>query len=67
MKKPVHMTEGDLVEMMKLNFHLIAEIFAELAERNPEKRMVKLHSTVNGFRIGCALMATEQNTPDATE
>lgn len=56
------MTEGDLAEMMKLHFHLLAETFAELAERNPEKRIIKMHTDMNGFEVGCALAAKVKET-----
>ncbi len=56
------MSEDDLVEMMKIHFHLLAETFAELAARNPDKRIIKIRETVNGFEVGCALAAKVKET-----
>lgn len=60
------LSDADVVEMLKVNFHLLAETMAELASRDADKSIVKLHATHGGFKIGCALQALPQ-TPHAGE
>ena len=52
-----HLTEDDLVKAMQLHFHLLAETLAHLAERNPDKSMIKLHTSAGGFEVGCVMHA----------
>jgi hypothetical protein len=47
----------DLMEAAKLNFHLLAETWAKLAEVVPEKSTAKFITTINGHEIRMAIAA----------
>lgn len=57
MSHQAQMREDDLVQAMQLHFHLLAETLAQLAEQNPEKSIIKMHTEMRGFEVGCAMQA----------
>lgn len=54
-----NLSEDDLVDAMRVHFTLLAEVSAELAARNPEKRTVKMSAKTGGFDVRMAMMAKE--------
>lgn len=55
-----NLSEDDLVQLIQLNFALLAENFAGLAQLNPDKSTMKLHTTAEGFEVSCAIMARSE-------
>lgn len=47
----------DLAEMIKVNFHLMAENMAALAKKKPGHSAVRLKTTTGGFVVGCVVKA----------
>ena len=50
----------DLVQMIKVNFHLMAENMAALAWQNPDHGAIRLRTTTNGFVVGCVVKAMKE-------
>ena len=63
MSNPIRHSEEDLVQMMQMYFHLMAENMAELAARNPDKSIIKLRATVQGFEVSGAVQAKNVVVP----
>ena len=54
------LTADDRIELIKLNFTLLAENMAALAKIDPDKSIMKLNAVIDGMFVGAAIMAKEE-------
>lgn len=51
------LTEADLIQMLRIHFHLVAETMAEIAAVRGERFTVKLTTQIGGHDVGAAMFA----------
>lgn len=60
-------TEDELLQMIQINFQLLAENVAALAKANPDKAVMKLRTTVNGLHVSAAIGAYDTTKREETQ
>lgn len=60
MGQQTKLSEADLIQMLRVHFHLVAETMAEIASIRGDRFTVKLTTQIDGHDVGAALFAVKR-------